>query len=314
MASLVFGPVSSRRLGRSLGINNIPYKTCTYSCVYCQLGRTTHMLIRRRRFYKPEKILTEVERKVEELRLKGERIDYLTFVPDGEPTLDANLGREILLLKRIGIPIAVITNASLLWKHDIRESLLEADLISLKIDAASQDLWEKVNRPHRSLQLNDILRGIKEFTEIFDGTIISETMLIDGINYGEELKRIADYLGKLDKLDAAYIAVPTRPPAEGWVKLARGGILNEAFQAFSRELGGERVKFLVKHGEGTFAFTRGIEDEIVSIAAVHPIRKDDLTKFLSGIGVDPCIIEKLVQEGKLIKLRYGEDEFYRRRF
>jgi wyosine [tRNA(Phe)-imidazoG37] synthetase (radical SAM superfamily) len=272
------------------------------------------MLMRRRRFYKPEKILTEVERKVEELRLKGERIDYLTFVPDGEPTLDANLGREILLLRRIGIPIAVITNASLLWKHDIRESLLEADLISLKIDAASQDLWEKVNRPHKSLQLNDILRGIKEFTEIFDGTIISETMLIDGINYGEELKRIADYLGKLDKLDAAYIAVPTRPPAEGWVKPARGGILNEAFQAFSRELGGERVKFLVKHGEGTFAFTRGIEDEIVSIAAVHPIRKDDLTKFLSGIGVDPCIIEKLVQEGKLIKLRYGEDEFYRRRF
>jgi len=224
MTSPVFGPVPSRRLGRSLGINNIPYKTCTYSCVYCQLGRTTHMLIRRRRFYKPKEILTEVERKVEELRLKGERIDYLTFVPGGEPTLDANLGREILLLKRIGIPIAIITNASLLWKHDVRESLLEVDLISLKIDAVSQNLWKKVNRPHKNLQLNDILHGIKEFTKIFDGTIISETMLIDGINYGEELKRIVDYLGKLDKLDAAYIAAPTRPPAEGWVKPARGGL------------------------------------------------------------------------------------------
>jgi len=112
--NIAFGPVPSRRLGRSLGINNIPPKTCSYSCVYCQLGKTSNMLVKRQSFYKPEDVLREVKRKVHEASLRDERIDYLTFVPDGEPTLDINIGEEISLLKRIGIPIAVITNASLL--------------------------------------------------------------------------------------------------------------------------------------------------------------------------------------------------------
>lgn len=174
MASLVFGPVPSRRLGRSLGINNIPYKTCTYSCVYCQLGKTTNMLVRRRCFYKPEDLLIEVENKVKEILSKGERIDYLTFVPNGEPTLDINIGKEIMLIKQIGLPVAVITNASLLWNSRIRESLLEADLVSLKVDAVSRDLWQVVNRPHKSLQLNDVLEGVRKFTEIFEGVVITK--------------------------------------------------------------------------------------------------------------------------------------------
>ncbi|MEM3546051.1 MAG: radical SAM protein [Candidatus Bathyarchaeia archaeon] len=229
MVSLVFGPVPSRRLGRSLGINNVPYKTCTYSCVYCQLGKTTNMFVKRRCFYKPEDILIAVENKVKEILSKGERIDYLTFAPDGEPTLDINIGRGISLVKQIDLPVAVITNASLLWNRRVRESLLEADFVSLKVDAVSQDLWRVLNRPHKSLQLNDVLEGVRKFTETFEGTIITETMLIDGIKYDEEFKRIADFLGKLDKLNTAYIAVPTRPPAEKWVKPARKEALNEAF-------------------------------------------------------------------------------------
>jgi len=100
----VFGPVPSRRLGRSLGINNIPPKICSYSCVYCQLGRTLRMEIERRAFYEPEELIRAVRERVEELREGGERIDYLTFVPDGEPTLDSNLGEEIAALKDLGIP------------------------------------------------------------------------------------------------------------------------------------------------------------------------------------------------------------------
>jgi len=107
---LTFGPVPSRRLGQSLGINNIPPKICSYSCVYCQVGRTLHMQAERKAFYKPEEILKAVERKVKDAKNKGEGIDYLTFVPDGEPTLDINLGKEIELLKQLGIKIAVITN------------------------------------------------------------------------------------------------------------------------------------------------------------------------------------------------------------
>ena len=111
---IAFGPVPSRRLGRSLGINNIPAKVCSYSCIYCQLGRTIKISVERRAFYNPEKVFENVRRKVEEAKIRGEKIDYLTFVPDGEPTLDLNLGVEMELLKGMGIPIAVLTNSSLL--------------------------------------------------------------------------------------------------------------------------------------------------------------------------------------------------------
>ncbi|MEM1586742.1 MAG: radical SAM protein [Candidatus Bathyarchaeia archaeon] len=237
MVSLVFGPVPSRRLGRSLGINNIPYKVCTYSCVYCQLGKTTNKIVRRRRFYKPEDILTEVERKVEDLRLKGEHIDYLTFVPNGEPTLDINLGREISILKKIDIPTAVLTNASLFWNKSVRKSLLKADLVSLKVDAVSEELWRLVNMPHENLMLNKILEGVRKFAEEFNGAIISETMVIDEIEYNGEFVRIGRFLGELKNLSIAYIIMPMRPPAEKWVKPARREILNRAFQTFSRILG-----------------------------------------------------------------------------
>ncbi|MEM3678045.1 MAG: radical SAM protein, partial [Candidatus Bathyarchaeia archaeon] len=143
----VFGPIPSRRLGRSLGVNNVPPKTCSYSCIYCQLGRTIKPVISRRAFYSPDKILEDAVRRVDEAGLRSERIDYITFVPDGEPTLDANIGREISLLKQMGIPIAVLSNASLLWREDVAEDLLEADLVSLKVDASDGPLWRRINRP-----------------------------------------------------------------------------------------------------------------------------------------------------------------------
>jgi wyosine [tRNA(Phe)-imidazoG37] synthetase (radical SAM superfamily) len=119
---ITFGPVPSRRLGRSLGINNIPPKVCSYSCVYCQVGRTLNIQVERRTFYETEKILEEaLDRAIKALGI-GEAIDYLTFVPDGEPTLDENLGRTIELLKPLGIRIAVITNGSLIWREDVRRT------------------------------------------------------------------------------------------------------------------------------------------------------------------------------------------------
>jgi len=171
-----FGPVPSRRLGRSLGINNIPAKICSYSCVYCQLGRTIRLQIERAAFYDPEGIATAVRRRIAEARAQGERIDYLTFVPDGEPTLDLNLGREIALLregpKEAGIEdikIAVITNASLLGRADVRTELLESDWVSLKVDAVSEPVWRQVNRPHGQLNPEEIHTGMREFAAEFKG-------------------------------------------------------------------------------------------------------------------------------------------------
>lgn len=164
-----FGPVPSRRLGRSLGINNIPPKTCSYSCVYCQLGRTSKLRLERDEFYSPDKILRDVEDKIRQARRRGEAIDYLTFVPDGEPTLDLHIGEEIKRLRKLGLKIAVITNSSLIWETDVREELLMADWVSIKVDAVSPDIWRKVNRPHARLDLDRIWEGISEFARTFKG-------------------------------------------------------------------------------------------------------------------------------------------------
>jgi wyosine [tRNA(Phe)-imidazoG37] synthetase (radical SAM superfamily) len=132
---IAFGPVPSRRLGRSIGINHIPPKTCTYSCVYCQVGRTSRLRSDRRAFYAVDDIVADVERKLDDARLADEKIDYLTLVPDSEPTLDISLGRVIERLKPLGVDIAVISNGSLLWREDVRAELAEANWVSIKVDA-----------------------------------------------------------------------------------------------------------------------------------------------------------------------------------
>jgi wyosine [tRNA(Phe)-imidazoG37] synthetase (radical SAM superfamily) len=311
---LVFGPVPSRRLGRSLGVNNIPPKTCSYSCVYCQLGRTNNMLVDRRAFHEPDQILAQVERRIDEVESRGEKIDYITFVPDGEPTLDVNLGREIMLLKHFGIPVAVITNASLLWSDDVRGDLLAADFVSLKVDAVSPDLWRNINRPHKDLKLDVILDGIRQFSRNFKGMLVSETMLIDNIDYEGELERIAGFLGGLDKLDKAYVAIPTRPPAEKWVKPAREEKVNTAFQLFVKRLGNDRVEYLIGYEGNAFAFTGDVREDLLSITAVHPMREEAVRELLRRAGANWQIVDELLRNGKLVRLEYEGKIYYMRRF
>lgn len=307
---LVFGPVPSRRLGRSLGINNIPAKTCSYSCVYCQLGKTINVTTERQAFYKPKDVFKEVKRKVGEATSKNERVDYITFVPDGEPTLDLNIGKEISLLKQIGIPIAVLTNASLIWLNEVKEDLLEANLVSLKVDSLNEDLWRRINKPSKNIRLNKILEGITEFVKIFNGTIISETILIDGINYGEEFKNIAEFLERLKKLDKAYIAIPTRPPTEKWVRPAKEEIINTSFQVFSKKLGSKRVEYLTDYEGNSFAFTGNVEEDLLSIMAVHPMRETAVIEFLNKASANWQVIEELLQKGKIIELEYEGNRYY----
>lgn len=270
------------------------------------------MEIDRRSFYPPELVLEEVKRKVWEAKEKGERIDYLTFVPDGEPTLDANLGQEIEMLKALNIPLAILTNSSLIWREDVREDLLKLNLVSLKLDAVSENLWRRIDRPHKTLRLDKILEGMLEFRKDFDGKLVTETMLIDGINYGEEFKKIAEFLRKL-KPDIAYIAVPTRPPWEKWVKPAREEIINMAFQAFAEAIGEGKVEYLIGYEGNAFAFTGNVEEDILSITAVHPMREDALKELLEKANVDWATVEKLIEEGKLIELEYGKKRFYMRK-
>jgi wyosine [tRNA(Phe)-imidazoG37] synthetase (radical SAM superfamily) len=311
--TIAFGPVPSRRLGKSLGINNIPPKTCSYACVYCQLGKTTRNTTERQVFYKPEDVFKEVERKINEATSRNEKIDYLTFVPDGEPTLDLNLGKEISLLKNLGIPIAVLTNASLFWRNDVKQDLRKADFVSLKVDVASEDFWRRINRPHKDLALNAILNNITEFAKEFKGKVTSETMIIDGMDYEDEFKRIAAFLKNLKTLDKAYLAIPTRPPTEKWVKPAKEEVINVAFQVFAKKLGINRVEYLIGYEGNAFAFTGKLEEDLLSITSVHPMRKEAVEAFLKKANANWQIIEELLHEGKLVELEYEGNIYYMRK-
>ncbi|HPD07521.1 MAG TPA: radical SAM protein [Candidatus Bipolaricaulis sp.] len=308
---VAFGPVPSRRLGRSLGINNIPPKICSYSCVYCQLGRTIRIRVDRDTFYDPEEIIRAVEVRLSELRRKDEPVDYLTFVPDGEPTLDANLGREIELLKQLSIPVAVITNSSLIFREDVREELSRADWVSLKVDAASEPVWRRINRPHKKLDLAEIKQGLLEFARTFRGTLASETMLIQGLNEDTaELEKIAKLLAELEPA-IAYIAIPTRPPAEAWVKPADEGAVARAYALFSERL--TRVELLIGYEGNAFSTIGDAVQDLLSITAVHPMRKQAVQELLARDRADWEVVRRLLAEGKLVELTYQGERFYLRK-
>ena len=308
---IVYGPVPSRRLGYSLGINNIPPKKCSYSCVYCQVGNTLDMRVERENFYKSGDIAQAVREKVSQLKEKEEPIDYLTFVPDGEPTLDVNLGQEIELLKPLGIKIAVITNASLIWREDVRQDLQKADWVSLKVDSVSEEIWRRVNRPQKSLKLGAIFDGMLKFASIFSGELAIESMLIQGINdSGEEIEKIAGFLAGL-KPKAAYLAIPTRPPAKRGIRAASEPVVNMAYQIFNRRLSG--VEYLIGYEGNEFALTGKLEDDLLSITSVHPMREEAVTEFLRKADAGWEVIERLIRDGSLVELEYQEKKFYMRK-
>ena len=307
---IVFGPFPSRRLGQSLGINNIPPKICTYSCIYCQLGRTRDMQIERKEFYKPESIMESVEGHVRNAKEKGEPIDYLTFVPDGEPTLDINLGKEIELLKKIGIKIAVISNASLMWMEDVQNNLLNADWVSLKIDAMTTKIWRKIDRPHGALELNKILDSIIDFSDSFNGKLVTETMLVKGVNDDiEEINKISDFISNLDP-DKAYISIPTRPPAENWVSPPSEESINIAYQNYIEK--SIDVEYLIGYEGNDFGFTGDVEEDLLSITSVHPMRKDAVEELLIKADRTWDVADKLINNGLLVEMEYGGEKFYMR--
>jgi len=307
---VAFGPVPSRRLGRSLGINHIPPKTCTYSCVYCQLGRTDCMQVDRQAFYPPDDILRAIQNRIAAASKVGEAIDFLTFVPDGEPSLDINLGTMIDLVRPLGVKIAVISNASLIWDPGVRRDLVKADWVSLKVDAADEEHWRSVNRPHGSLHLKAIQDGIREFAEVFEGELVTETMLVGGLSdNAATLEEIAAFIGQV-KPAVAYLAVPTRPPAEKWVRIPELSTMIKAHQALAEQVG--HVEFLMAYEGNDFASTGSVEEVLLSTTSVHPMREDAVRRLLTRAGEDWSVVRKLADQGLLVELLHGGHRFYMR--
>ncbi len=310
----IFGPVPSRRLGRSLGINHIPPKICTYACRYCQLGNAITMTAERRPFFDPLVLEAEAARKLEELAALGESVDYIAFVPDGEPTLDARLGDMARRLKPFGIPLGIISNASLIDLPSVQEDLACFDWVSLKMDAVRRDIWSTLDRPHKNLSLEKILRGVEEFARTYRGHLETETMLVKGSNDGEDhLEELASFLEPLAPA-ICRLSSPTRPPACSdvtWVDEQRLAAATAIFQEHHLN-----VRILNAYEGNDFTRTGDLREALLAILSVHPMKDAAVEAFLGdqeySSGEGKALLEELLQEEEIITTLWREERFYAR--
>ncbi len=271
----VFGPVSSRRLGRSLGIDPVPSKTCNFNCVYCQLGRTHPFTTRRHAFFAATELFAEIATAIAEHE-PGE-IDWITFVGSGETTLFSRLGCLIDMVRSItDLPIAVITNGSLLGAAKMRRELASADAVLPSLDAGNEVLFRRINRPHPSLRFDDFVEGLERFRGGFAGRLWVEVMLVQGLNDGDRaLTEIAAIVDRI-RPDGVHLSVPTRPPAEPWVAPPDEAALQRAAEI----LGGSTK---VLRPVDVEASPEAHDDLIATVQAVvsrHPLREAELVALL----------------------------------
>ena len=305
---IAFGPVPSRRLGSSLGINHIPPKHCPYSCVYCQVGRTDHLGVTPQTFFAVDEVIRAVEQKIELASQQNQKIDFLTFVPDGEPTLDENLEKEIDALLPFGYPIAVITNSALLSHPTIRKALRKADWVSVKVDTVVEEQWRIINRPHKLLSLREILTGILAFAREYAGELVTESMFINGINdQVDSINRLGDFLNEVAPFKV-YLSIPIRPPAESWVMPPSQEVLQQIMLHFSRNV--PMTDLLFDAETDQFVSTGNLVEDILSITSVHPIRENPLKEMVTQAGAEWQIVEELVASNQLLCIPYRDDTFY----
>ncbi len=227
--SHLFGPVPSRRLGRSLGLDITPYKTCTFDCVYCQLGRTTNKTVQRRDYIAKDSILCGLR----DFLSEGEEdVDYITFAGSGEPTLHSGIGEMIDAIKTMtDIPVVVITNGSLLFREDVRCDLSNADVVLPSLDAATISAFRAVNQPHESLSVDRIIEGLRMFREVFSGEFRLEIMFVRGVNDGtDEITALSDAISVIDP-DRVQLNTVVRPPRGDVLPVDEEGMvrIREAF-------------------------------------------------------------------------------------
>ncbi|MFO7795688.1 MAG: radical SAM protein [Promethearchaeati archaeon] len=301
----IYGPVPSRRLGRSLGIDPLPSKTCNYQCIYCQLGRTTNFTNERRNYCLKKDILNEIETVLND---ETQEFDYLTFVGSGEPTLYKDLGELVQFSKqRTKKPICVITNGSLLSNQDVREDLFDVDLVLPTLDASNEKTFRLINRPHPQITFNKLVQGFLDFKNSYSKKFWIEIMLVRDVNDSKEeilgIKRLLDKI-QPQRID---INVPIRPPTEDWVKIPKKSVLTLLDEVFGEY---ENINFPEM---GTFGkFSAEFEKELLAIIERHPMREEQIVKtfqtseltesdILSRLNLlnEESIIKKIEYQGKI---------------
>ena len=302
----LYGPVPSRRLGRSLGIDLVPHKVCSYNCIYCQIGKTTKQTILRKEYVPTREILDEVGNF---LSVEGDTaIDHFSLAGSGEPTLHSKIRSIIEGIKHLSsVPVAVITNGSLLWEEKVQQDLLLADVILPSLDAVSPDIFKKIDRPHPKLSLEKVVEGMVVFRKIFKGQIWLEILLCKGVNDGdEELTRMKEVVDRIQP-DQIHLNTVVRPPSETWaVPLTKQEM--ERIRGFF----GEKATIISEFDRHpASASGQHVPEEIVRILRRRPLSLSDLSK---GMGIDSSDLERHLAsllEKKRIKARsFGEAVYY----
>ena len=300
----VFGPVPSRRLGRSLGIDLVPYKTCTFDCIYCDLGRTTLKTMSRECYVSPEEIREELELT---LPVLDKRPDYITLSGSGEPTLNQNIGKIIESVKELtSIPLAVLTNGSLLFEKEVRNGLLDADVVLPSLDAVTPFIFEHINRPYPSLKMEEIISGLIQFRNRYGGQIWLEIVFCRGVNDGRE--EVEKFKGVIEEIrpDRVQLNTPVRPPAEDFAFPLTLGQLEEI-----RKRLGERAEIISEYAAPLGDEFDSVKDtEILNLIKRRPCTTEDISKAL-GLRIDEVVkhLDHLTKTGA-IRYRMYEHRCY----
>ncbi len=288
----LFGPVPSRRLGLSLGVDLVPYKVCSYNCIYCEVGETNHLTVERREYVPLEEVKGELESFFE----SGFHADHITFSGFGEPTLHSGLGTLARWIKdRTTTPLALLTNASLLWMPEVREEALQVDVVLPSLDAVSEEAFKRVNRPHHSLSLERIVEGLIRFSEEFKGRLWLEILLVKGINDSEEeVKRLAEVVKRISPHKIQLNTV-VRPPAVA----GTGPLSYRELEKIGRMLPG-KVEIVGAPTDHASMATGEVEKSILETVKRRPCTLTDLVKVTGADeGTVKTTVKGLILKGEL---------------
>lgn len=302
----VYGPIPSRRLGKSVGISPIPKGHCNYSCIYCQLGRTRCMTNSREEYFNCQDIINEFKEYVD----NGVEFDVATIVGEGEPLLYSKIGNLIDELKKLtDKPVAVITNGALLANPQVRMELLNADMVLPSLDATDEEMFKKINRPYGNIKFEKIVKGLKDFSNEYRGQIWVEIMLVKDVNDSKEsLSKFKEILSSI-RYDRLYINSPVRPPAEESTKPLSKEEIHEA----TLFLGGISIDELAKGG-----FYSGIEDNLEAVLSIikrHPMNQFEIKSFIESRGEDNIeeFLDRLGSNSNVEVINYKNFNTYRLR-
>jgi wyosine [tRNA(Phe)-imidazoG37] synthetase (radical SAM superfamily) len=301
----LYGPVPSRRLGRSLGIDLVPRKICTYDCIYCQIGNTTEKTLARKEYVPVREIIEEVERFLKE---GTPSIDHLSLSGSGEPTLHSQIRSVIEGIKAItSIPVAVITNGSLLYEEEVRQDLLRADIVLPSLDAVSSDVFMRINRPRPEFSVEKVIEGLVEFRKIYEGQIWLEILFCKGINdVKEELLRMKKVVDRIQP-DLIHLNTVVRPPSENWAAPLGRKEMEEIKAFFGKSA--SIISEFDRHP--SMVSEMHIKEEILKILKRRPLSLSDLSK---GMGISKNELDRhikpLMKEGKIQSRLFGDSVYY----